>query len=245
MAVDIADTIARVRLTEYNYSVDIVRLAGNEENVCVRLLDDEQGSVTFIDLMPGAYGTSWQLQCYMPKRTLYKGSLLELYLDNNILLEKTFITGGARIGKLWLSIVGLSDDEVALLSKTGIKQVVVKDDARQFYRRFTFSNQPQQHYETAAQGAELLKTAVRKVVEESRKQAANPQPRFAPELLPVVFPTVNVAPAVSFSYPDAVTEDQPLLNGKGNTRLQSGLIVVLLVVLIFIIIVLVKGRVWL
>lgn len=244
MAVDIADTIARVRLTEYNYSVDIVRLAGNEENVCVRLLDDEQGSVTFIDLMPGAYGTSWQLQCYMPKRTLYKGSLLELYLDNNILLEKTFITGGARIGKLWLSIVGLSDDEVALLSKTGIKQVVVKDDARQFYRRFTFSNQPQQHYETAAQGAELLKTAVRKVVEESRKQAANPQPRFAPELLPVVVPAVSASTAASYSYPAVAAEYKPV-SKSSNTKFRARLIVFLLVILAFIIIALVKGRVWL
>jgi hypothetical protein len=170
MPVDITDTCARVRYTDYSYSIDIVRLAGNEDNTCVRLVADTESSVGFIDLMPGAYGPSWQLQCYVPDRIIASGTLLELHLNNDTVLDKLFITDAGEIGQMWLSIAGFSYEEFALLSEVGVKHVLVRNEAGKADFRFIFSNRPQEHYETELQGEALLKIAFKSVMDESNVQ---------------------------------------------------------------------------
>lgn len=201
MPVDITDTCARVRYTDYSYSIDIVRLAGNEENTCVRLIADTEGAAAFIDLMPGAYGPSWQLQCYVPKRIIASGTLLELHLKNNTVLDKLFITDAGKIGQLWLSIVGLTYEEFTLLSQTGVKQITVKDDATQVDVRFIFSTRPQEHYETEQEGEALLKLAFKSVMEENSMQQGGFQSGVAAIPAPVrEQPAMPLISSTSTSY---------------------------------------------
>lgn len=167
MPPDIYDTYARTKKIAGSGKVDILRLAGKETNTALRLVSVTNDAGDYLDIRFACDERVWFVYCLAPKRTIYKGSRIEMiFADDGMGICGKFTTGAEKIGHLWQAVATFDERGAFLLTMGGVNKIVLSNDERKTNREYVFSNRSQLHYRNAKEAIQLTKIVFEKLQKE-------------------------------------------------------------------------------
>lgn len=170
MFVDITDTYAKsvLNATTNEANIKIYRLASSEVHTNVKLYNT--GNQDCLELIFSYTRNCWFVHLSTPKRTIYKGSVVDIILENEKVIKLSIHTGAFKFDNLWQSVALIVADSFELLSEYYIKQINISHETRQTSVTYTFGDSYNGQYNTTYEGAELLRIVCLRLMEGYKKQ---------------------------------------------------------------------------
>ena len=224
VSVDISNTeVSSTVNSSGKIEIAVSRLAGNTKNSAIRLFENGDAVLAFMDVSLFISLNSVFVYFSTLKRSIYKGSRIEIHLTDKTIIKKYILTGATKLGMVWKAIVILSSNEIIRLSTIAITQIIIADDSRKTSTCYTFGEKFGEQYSKFNDAVNLFMLVCSKLIEEARKSGISieeekPKPA-ASYSNTIVLPKNN---AQQGSMPQGNTNDGPILNRQYNLNTKYG-----------------------
>lgn len=176
MFVDITDTYAKTETgVTGNTEIKLYRLAGSEIRTSVILYNVVEPD-DILEINFSLYGKYWMAHLFKSKQRIYKGSIIELDLDDGTVISLQTHSGAFKYNSYMRSLASISDNDILALTSKYVKQIVVKNYDRQTSLIYQFGEEYNGQYNTSYEGAELLRIACVRLVDVFNKTKVEEKP---------------------------------------------------------------------